>query len=80
MRLVIFIIFQIFSTNKFTLQKKGTQCNGVVVCELLPSLYMKRREGLEGSLTCEELEATLCILDPLHTEEPDQEVEAVHKE
>lgn len=56
------------------------QCNRVVVSELLPSLYMKRREGLEGSLTCEKLEATLCVLDPPHTEEPDQEVEAVHKE
>lgn len=55
------------------------RCNRVVVSELLPSLYMKRGEGLEGSLTCEKLEATLCVLNSPHAEEPDQEVEAVHK-
>lgn len=46
----------------------------------LPSLYMERGEGLECSLTCEKLEATLSVLDPLHAKEPHQEVEAIHKE
>lgn len=51
-----------------------------VECELLPSLYMKRREGLECSLTSEKLEATLCVLDPSHAKEPHQEVKAIHEE
>lgn len=41
---------------------------------------MERRERPERSLTCEKLEAALCVLDPSHTEEPHQEVEAIHKE
>lgn len=41
---------------------------------------MERRECLYCSLTCEKLEATLCVLDSSHTKEPHQEVKAVHKE
>lgn len=52
----------------------------MVKCEFLPSLYVERREGLERSLTCEELEAALCVLDPSHTKEPHQEVKAIHEE
>lgn len=52
----------------------------MVECELLPSLHVERREGLEGSLTCEKLEAALCVLDPSHTKEPHQEVEAIHED
>lgn len=52
----------------------------VVEYTSLPSLYMKRGEGLERSLTCEKFEAALSVLDPSHTKEPHQEVEAIHKE
>lgn len=41
---------------------------------------MQGGEGLECSFTCEELEATLRVPNPLHTEEPHQEVEAIHEE
>ena len=48
--------------------------------DTLPSLYMQGREGLECSLPGEELEAALCVVDASHTEEPHQEVKAVHEE
>lgn len=46
---------------------------------LLPALHVKRRKGFECSLTGEELEATLCVLDPSHTKEPHKEVKAIHQ-
>lgn len=49
------------------------------LCDSIPSLYVERGEGLECSLACEKLEATLRVLDPSHTKEPDEEVEAVHE-
>lgn len=52
----------------------------VVECEPLPSLHVERGEGLERSLAREELEAALRVFDPSHTEEPHQEVEAIHEE
>lgn len=41
---------------------------------------MEGGEGPERGLPGEELEAALGVLDPPHTEEPHQEVEAVHQE
>lgn len=41
---------------------------------------MKSRKGLECSFSSEKLEATLCVPDASHTEEPHQEVKAVHQE
>lgn len=52
----------------------------MVECESLPSLYVERGEGLERSLACEKLEATLRVLDASHAEEPHQEVKAIHEE
>ena len=46
----------------------------------LPALHVEQGEGFERGLPREELEATLRVLDSPHTEEPDQEVEAVHQE
>lgn len=41
---------------------------------------MQTAEGLQGRLTSEELETALRVLDPLHTQEPHQEVEPVHQD
>ena len=46
----------------------------------LPALHVEQGEGFEGGLSREELEATLRVFDSSDTEEPDQEVEAVHQE
>lgn len=47
--------------------------------ELLPSLYVERGEGLESGLACKKLEAALRVLDASHTEEPHEEVKAIHE-
>lgn len=49
-------------------------------CELLPSLYVERGEGLESGLARKQLEAALRVLDASHTEEPHEEVKAIHEE
>lgn len=40
---------------------------------------MKAGESFQGSLTSEELKATLCVFNPPHTKEPHQEVESIHQ-
>lgn len=46
----------------------------------VPALHVKTAERLQGCLSGEELEAALRILDPPHTEEPNQEVEPIHQD
>lgn len=48
-------------------------------CELLPSLYVERGEGLESGLARKKLKAALRVLDASHTEEPHEEVKAIHE-
>lgn len=54
--------------------------NNVLVQTVLPALHMQTAERPQCCFTSEELEAALRVLDPFDTEEPDQEVEAVHQE
>lgn len=55
------------------------QNQNLMECQPLPLLDVERRESFKRCLTCEKLEAALCVPDPSHTKEPNQEVKAVHK-